>query len=691
MITLDNCSFMRNKSSKTYGKLFPSISKYQAIKFDKPDYNYKFNDFPKIVNYQDNYYLLFHGLYTYNELTSAWRMMDQSTYFPGKGVSLTATPEGLVLYGGKTRSMFLKDMSIYSNSWRSVAGNQTCRAYHAACWIPEKNSLFVHGGKNKQGVLSDAALIDLVNGAVTEIKLSQELPLSHHTVTLMNYPQVLIAGGVDANKHLNHNLYSVDLSTGEVRLLTSSTVSARCAHHAFNFYGFLCITSGFKNGKSLCNLGFYDPIHNVWLKLPLSKRVKVENPWFVIFEGNRIKLFDLHFRSTISLYFNQNYEPFVNSNDQNLLNFFSNLLDINIARLSYQVKEEKYSRVLITLDELRKRLADNFTKQKTNSSAIKISSLISEKDQLRQAIIRLENESKHQEKIIKIKEQNIEHPKPKSEEKPIDVLRNLIHQIAAYKKQTKDEISARRAKIIENMARFESLGVSPQASNYLAFDKSEGELILNSTNTQQIDQELKDADAQILSLQQKMNECRVRKLSINWSFAEGITYLQSIIEELHKKKSLVIARKNEYYAAQKKLMETQFQEFSADSANNLTIQKIQSLYAQETNLNSQKRIFDEKVPKTFNEIILNIQDIIERPSALTEIEETQDLINELIAIHDSFNSACDGLKPTAQRNRSSSTYKINKFIIEDEVWSNYYNNIERMIEKIKNSEKKTVK
>ncbi|OHT03670.1 hypothetical protein TRFO_28860 [Tritrichomonas foetus] len=683
------------QSANNYSKLFPAIGKLEHIKFEKPDCEYTGENYPKVTKYKDTYYLLYEDkLYSYTSSSPFWTVIKNLVISADQGSSLTSTPEGLVLYGGQSENTFYKDMWIYSNAWRPIAGNQIPRAFHAACWIEEKNSLMVHGGICNTGFLSDCVLIDLVTGAVTEINLKTRIPLAYHTATYFGDNIVFLAGGLDPEKRLNSKLYKVNIETGEVEPLIDSFNSRRYCHHAFNFYGFLCIVGGIRYGTKVSNCAIYDTMHKTWLSIALNKLLP--KGLFIIYEKSKIKIFDENLKNARDCYFNQNHEPFVDVNDPNLLKFFAELLENNIAVDKQKTKEKQYKTILTNLEKAREKLTGKFLRIQPTSVAPQISQLISEKDQLEQAIVRLEIEVSHQAKRIEKQKANNQKPGYVSSGKnPMEVL----SQIEAAKSEFREAVKPKIAKINENMARLTAInGFDPSVSGILSFDKSESDFIIKATNMEQLDQEIKEADEQIEMLNKRLSDARLKKHSLDESYAEGIMYFQATCDELLKAKTYTVEKKKDFINKVSQLFHSKYKVNGKDSSNNSKCQVLQALYSQESKLSQMKKLLEEKVPVMLNDMSNHINSIIKAPGVSTsEIDQVQDIINELIKLNGDaakvIQDPSEIVKNSEQpktRARSFTNFMETKFNVADDRWGKFYNEIEETITKVMSDEKKII-
>ena len=365
--------------------LFPFQSTIKPIsfdRFDKIDLQFNFNKYPRVSLYNNNYYCFYDGLYSMNMSNRSWIPMKGTESFSTEGCCMTSTSEGLVLYGGKINDTYSNEIWIFSDSWHPIAGNQSPCAHHAACFIPNSSTLLVHGGYDQNGIRSDCYLIDLISGSSTKIGLNQELAFSHHTITLMKDNIAYLFGGLDKDKHLNPNLYSINIKTGEVKLISHSTdtlkSAMRCCHHAFSFFGFFCIAGGFQFGTHLYNLALYDSTHNAWLEISLEDFL--HHAWFVSFEEKMLRIFDKKLRNVRELYFTQNLEPFVDVNDPQLFNFISRLLNYNIENDFFNMKENDLMSLLDSLRKLRNEDADKYLAKQQNNNYGKLISDLKNKD-----------------------------------------------------------------------------------------------------------------------------------------------------------------------------------------------------------------------------------------------------------------------------------------------------------------------
>ena len=687
--------------------LFPFQSAIKTLKFERIDnvvHQYDFNKYPRVALYNDNYYCFFEGLYSMKMSNRSWVPMHGAESFSIEGCSVTSSSEGLVLYGGKINDTYSNEMWIFSDSWHPIAGNQSACAHHATCFIPNSSALLVHGGIDQNGIRSDCFLIDLISGSSTKIELNQQLAFSHHTITLMNDNIVYLFGGVDKDKHLNPNLYSINIKTGEVQLISHSTdtlkSAMRCCHHAFNFFGFFCVAGGFQFGTSLYNLALYDSTHNTWLEISFDDFLS--QAWFVSFEEKMLRIFDKKLKNVRELYFTQNLEPFVDDNDPQLFNFISRLLNYNIANDFFNTKETELMALLSNIESLRGEVADKYSAKQQNSFGRQISDLTSEKEQLERAIISLNDDYEKQKLKIEKRKAKIGQNQNQSNDQSMissnsqaPSLMSLIQQINDEKKKMKEYVDQTQARIDQNMANIERICpsyVHPSKCSQLSFNKDDSEFIQKITDLKQIKKESEEADKQIEYLEHRINGIKMQKQSINESIAEGLAYLQDISNRIYQVRLETSKKKKEYYQLQTILLEHQYIENAIQTTANNQNQHVKSLFTQITSYESEKKRYTEKMPKLLHKFSNHLENIMNSPVPTNEIDAALELITEIKNFQtDSQNRFKEIASSDNEALKTNSLDNSNKIInIRNEKWEHYYNNVLEMVSKLDETEAKSV-
>lgn len=685
--------------------LFPFQSAIKSIKFERTNsinFQYDFNRYPRVALYGDDYYCLYEGLYSMKMSNREWVPLKGVESFSVEGCSMISTSEGLVLYGGKLNDFYSNEMWIFTDSWHPIAGNQSPCAHHAACFIPNSSALLVHGGIDQNGIRSDCYLIDLISGSSTKIELKQKLAFSHHTITLMNDNIVYLFGGVDKDKHLNPNLYSINIKTGDVQLISISTNTLqramRCCHHAFNFFGFFCIAGGFQFGIPLYNLALYDSTHDAWLEISFDDFLS--QAWFVSFEEKMLRIFGKKLKEVRELYFTQNLEPFVDDNDPQLFNFISRLLNYNIANDLFNMKEVDLIMLLDNIEKLRGEVADKYsTKQQNNNFGKPISDLTSEKEQLERAIISLNDDYEKQK--LKIEKRKMEQNQAQSNNQVASSasqstsLMSLIKQIDTEKGQMKSYIEQAQEKIKQNMANIEKICPSyahPSRCSQLSFNKEDLEFIQKETDLKQIKKENEEVDKQLKNLENRIKGMKRQKHSINKSIAEGLGYLQDISNRICQVRSETAQKKKEYYKLQTMLIEHQYIENAIQLSDNTQTQNIKSLLTQITSFESEKKRYAEKMPKLLHEFDEHLKNIMNSPVQTNEIDIALELITEIKNFQADAQTRFADISSSNNETLKSNQYQNSKKIINlrNEKWENYYNNVLEMVSIIDETEAKSV-
>lgn len=674
--------------------LFPFQSDIKPIsfnKFNKVDVQYNFNKYPRFAFYQNSYYFLYDGLYSMDMSSRSWNSMKGADNISIEGCSMTSTSEGLVIYGGKHNDTYSSQMWIFSDAWHPIAGNQIACAHHASCFIPSSSALLVHGGIDQNGIRSDCLLINLMSGSTTKIALSQNLSFSHHTITLINDSTVYLFGGMDKDKHLNPNLYSIDIKTGNVQLISQSTETLqsamRCCHQAFNFFDFFCVAGGFQFGTNLYNLALYDSIHKAWLEISFDDFLS--DAWFVSFEEKMLRIFDKRMKNTRELYFTQNLEPFVDVNDPQLFNFISRLLNYNIANNFFNLNESDLMDLLNRIETLRNEVVEKYSiKQQNNNLGKIISDLTSEKEQLERAIISLNDDYEEQQLKIDKKKAKTSQIQIQSNgnsclppSSPPDM--SIIQKIDDLKKDMKRKIEQMQGRINQNMAAIEKACpyyVFPTKASQLTFNKEDLPFIQKVTDLQQIKKENEEVNKQLENLQNRIDDMKMRKRSINKSVAEGFAYLQDISNEIYKVRAETAKKKKDFYQLQRLVIQRQFIENAMEIDSIPKNPQIQSLITKLKTLEGEKNRYDEIMPRLISQLDNHLKNILNSSSPTNEVNKALELITEIKSFHsESQNSVNEILK-------GSGTSKNSR----NEKWGNYYNDVLNIVSRINDTEAKSV-
>ncbi|XP_066575426.1 multiple epidermal growth factor-like domains protein 8 [Amia ocellicauda] len=89
------------------------------------------------------------------------------------------------------------------------------RYYHASCYVPNQNAMFVVGGLTRRGVVAaDMWSLNLSSLVWREHKSSLLPPVAGHTLTLRRGSSLLLIGGYSPDNGFNHRLLEFSLETG---------------------------------------------------------------------------------------------------------------------------------------------------------------------------------------------------------------------------------------------------------------------------------------------------------------------------------------------------------------------------------------------------------------------------------------------------------------------------------------------
>jgi hypothetical protein len=662
--------------------------------------------------------MLFEGLSWVNPKSGSWVKINPP--FPAApGMSLTSTPHGLVAYGGEEEGgNFTKDIWVYSDhKWRPIATSLQARSYHASTWIPALNSLLIHGGYSSTP-LSDFQLIDLDSGNVTQIQTDRRLSFSSHTVTCIHDSVVCLFGGVDDTKHLNTQLYEIDLSSGKVKVIESDNdLAARSSHQAYEFHGCLWITGGFFMGEFANTSSIFIFSRNIWLTIDFQEYLS--NTWLAIPNKNSCELFNDSFNEARTIFFCHNRELFVDSNDARLIAFFSRLIDVNL-RSDFVAKYEEVNITLLNeVEEQRKKLAITMNRKDPQTKANQITELISERDQIEQKLSGLElQRSKQMRRCVK-SEVSTRSQLPKNWTHPAQLLPQL--------EQTRSEMKSELRTLSEQNEKTHSqlrsqLKLTPDLLTKLQPIIDDLERDWNKSRISEIDREIASVNNRLQQIKNQVRSLKDKEMSNEESILEAIQYIQSLhdrnydtqlrLAELHQKfyiqeRNYTIARYEELGSTVLERNAKDFEEFSRVSR---VIEKVTEGMSR----------YVSKMPIWMSKLVLQLREIITLPdtvspddfktksaSALHRIMQITELQNKnadlirdkeaLITLLPTMAyswSAGSVDRPSNEKGKVSrqvrgcTNFSDRGFDLENSDWCEFYNQVITLVDEVDRSEQK---
>ena len=535
--------------------IFPAEGPLQQYS-DPPKEPFQVHSYPKLALHDGTLHLIHDdGYRILNAEKTGWDIVEVP-FTTCAGMVITSTPKGLVVSGGEQDGVASSDLWVcLQGKWRPISASISPRAHHACAWAPTKNALLVHGGFNEK-MLGDLELVDLDSGTVTEIPLDQRIELTNHTITVIDNSKVVIFGGLDGGKHLNDQMFEIDINTGHVTIISGDHgLAVRCSHLAFEYFGCLCVTGGFRMGERVQSACLFDFTTGVWLTIPLDDQV-FRDAWFALSLPIGFWILSNNFGEGKIVYYNQNKQPFVDVNDEQLVLFLGRVMELNSVSNVLRKVEKVNIDLLVQVEEARRKLVELVTKTQPEIRALDVAEKISERDQLAQKLIKMDIFSAKQAKRRSERTGNPLHLElPREVTPPMTILR----EIEALKKEKKDQIttlSERCAHVFSEMQARIKLGAAVERLSPYHEDLRAAELALVAP---EIDQQIRLNKANIEELDKEIEELQTHNLSIEESWIDAATHLQQLKEEAHKLEHELCEHRRRYFEKQKEFISANYQ------------------------------------------------------------------------------------------------------------------------------------
>ena len=708
--------------------IFPAEGPLQKYA-DPPKGHFQVHNYPKVALHDGVLHAIHDGYRRLNPETSTWEPVDVP-FTTGAGMTITSTPKGLVVCGGELEGSATSEIWIcLQGKWRPISASIQPRAHHACAWVPAKNALLVHGGFG-DSVLSDFELVDLDSGTVTEIEVNQKLALTNHTVTVLDGTRVIVFGGLNTGRHLNDRMFEVDLATGKVQSIAGDHgLAVRCSHLAFEYFGCLCVTGGFKMGEKVQNASLFDFTNCVWLTITFGSEL-LPDTWFAMRLPTGFWLLNSTFSEGKVVYYNQNRQPFVDANDDQLVKFFARVMEVNSASNILKKVEKLNVELLTKVEEVRRKLAETIEKKDPGIRAFHITEKISERDQLEQKLINLDIFSGKQMKRRNEKRLReagtVEVEWPQSGSSPTALLRE-IGRIRKTKREEIAQLSEQCAKLHEAVeARFKFgsmvLQLGPHTDDIRTADKA--------LEVPEMAQQIKLNQANIDELDKEIAVLRKRNMSIEESWIEAASHLQELKDESHSLEKELCDYRRRFYQKQKEFIMAHYSEVKCQALerDRSDIQEFNRVQGKIESYIEEMEKYKIRVPDNLNKLIAKLKILLDMSpdtepekvkriaaellSLLTGIVELHNRSAELIedkseyltrvATPDSWRSEIEKgnlrtrtetvvvQKPTVvERRRHPTNFSRRTFDLENAVWCQFYNQIVLLIEQVNEQEKNT--
>jgi hypothetical protein len=572
---------------------------------------------PRLAFHDSKYYALQDGIYQLSQATGDWDPLPDLPFTVARGMSLTSTPHGLVAFGGETDSGVSRELWIlWERKWRPIANTLQPRAWHSAEWIPSLNGLLIHGGYSTT-TLFDFQLIDPENGMITQLSTEKRICLQDHTVTYLRDVTVVIFGGQDENKHLNMQLFEVDLSCGKVKSIEAiHELAARYGHHTFDFFGCLWITGGFRMGEVVRESGIFVFSNGIWLKLSCADLQK--GNWMVVPGRTGCHLFSQDFSESRKMFFSVGQQPILDANDSQLTSFFSRLVEMNLRSDFLKQWEKEHITLLTDVEESRRKLALGLSRKDPHTLAIPVTELISERDQLQQKLARVERLGQKQlerhAKLVLAPRPTI----PRNWTHPRELVKKLAMAKEAFRAEIQ-QVSEQNVKLFEN-ARTQ-LQYPADVVTRLQLSPEEVDEHLRAMNSGEFDQELHFGEQLLKDLEAQVVQLREKQSSLELSFVDGMEYLQGQYERNFEVQTQLCRLQQKLFEKAKALVVTRLDEFATDKPRNPDkLKAFKNLYLQCNRIGEAFEHYKAEMPKLMGKLHEEMRRTSEIPDT-TGVEE----------------------------------------------------------------------